>query len=281
MKTVLLILISILSLNIYAQSNPNLFSTQFGDSKLTLLREGQGDGDVRILIDASEDILKQCAPDGTFPIATNIFLLEDEKEDGYVLFDTGYGRELWKNLDDLGIKPEEIKMVYLTHMHGDHIGGMLKDGAVAFPDAIVMVAQKEYDHWNAGENTGAKKVLEAYKDQLTIFEPLDLNDISLGSCSIQPIKTYGHTPGHTAFLLHSEGKNLLIWGDLTHAMAVQMPHPEIAVTYDSSPEDAVKFRLEILKFVSKHKISVAGMHIPYRGMGTVREKGEGYEFMPL
>jgi Zn-dependent hydrolases, including glyoxylases len=166
-------------------------------------------------------------------------------------------------------------------MHGDHIGGLIKDDQAVFPNAKLFVAQKEYDYWNSGQNAGAKKVLDAYKNQLEIFEPIDLNNVKIGSASILPLKAYGHTPGHTAFLIHSNGKNLLVWGDLTHAMAVQMPHPEIAVTYDVNPKDAVEYRLNILEFVTKNKIPIAGMHIAYPGMGTVEKDGKGYKFKDL
>ena len=276
--SLILIIVAMAGLNACGQSNPNLYSTQVGDIKITLLSEGQGNGDTRILINASEDILQQYAPEGTFSIATNAFLLQDEKEGGYVLFDAGYGRELGKNMEALNVKPEDINVICLTHMHGDHIGGLIQDDQAVFPNAKLLVAQKEYDYWNSSENAGAKKVLEVYKDQLEIFEPIDLENIRIGSAPILPIEAYGHTPGHTAFLIHSNGKNLMIWGDLAHAMAVQMPHPEIAVTYDVNPEEAIKSRLDILEFVTKNSISIAGMHIPYPGIGNVEKDREGYRF---
>jgi len=276
--SLILIIMAMTGLNACGQSNPNLYSTQVGDIKITLLSEGQGNGDTRILINASEDILQQYAPEGTFSIATNAFLLQDEKEGGYVLFDAGYGRELGKNMEALNVKPEDINVICLTHMHGDHIGGLIKDDQAVFPNAKLLVAQKEYDYWNSSENAGAKKVLEVYKDQLEIFEPIDLENIKIGSAPILPIEAYGHTPGHTAFLIHSNGKNLMIWGDLAHAMAVQMPRPEIAVTYDVNPEEAIKSRMEILEFVTKNSISIAGMHIPYPGIGNVEKDGKGYKF---
>jgi hypothetical protein len=62
-------------------------------------------------------------------------------------------------------------------------------------------------------------------------------------------------------------------------MAVQMPHPEIAVTYDSDPDQAIQSRLAILQFVSDRAIPVAGMHIPYPGIGTIKKSEQGYEFV--
>ncbi len=97
---------------------------------------------------------------------------------------------------------------------------------------------------------------------------------------IYAIATYGHTPGHTSFLLESGKEKLLIWGDLAHAMAVQMPHPEISVTYDFDPRQAADIRKKMLEYVSKNNIPIAGMHIAYPAVGKISEKGSGYTFTP-
>ena len=88
---------------------------------------------------------------------------------------------------------------------------------------------------------------------------------------------YGHTPGHTVFIVD----NLMIWGDLTHAMAIQMPYPRVAISYDTDPVMAVNSRLRILEYVIKNKMTVAGMHIPYPSIGKVSSIGaEKYLFTP-
>lgn len=277
-KTILLFVFFVSILTIRAQENKNIYSKQVGDIKVHLLSEGQQTASIKILLEVSDEIVEKYVPDGTFANAANAFLLDDSGN--YALIDAGFGRELFANLNSLNIKPEEIKVVMLTHMHGDHIGGLIKDNQKAFPNAKILVAQKEFDYWSAGDNAGAKRVLELYKDQIETFSPLALETVKVGSCSLIPLEAYGHTPGHIAFLIHSKGENLLIWGDLTHAMAVQMPHPEIAVSYDVDPETAIESRRKILKFVTEKNIPIAGMHISYPGMGTVRKAGEGYEFIP-
>jgi glyoxylase-like metal-dependent hydrolase (beta-lactamase superfamily II) len=89
---------------------------------------------------------------------------------------------------------------------------------------------------------------------------------------------YGHTPGHTAFIID----DLVIWGDLTHAMALQMPYPNVAITYDTDPQMAIKSRLKMLDYIVQNRLKAAGMHIPFPAMGSVKadEKG-GYIFEPL
>ena len=100
---------------------------------------------------------------------------------------------------------------------------------------------------------------------------------------IYAVEAYGHTPGHTMFLLNSGGERLLIWGDLTHAMAVQIPRPAVTVTFDVDTAAAAATREKVLKFVSENEIPVAGMHIAYPGIGDIvldPENPGGYEFMP-
>jgi glyoxylase-like metal-dependent hydrolase (beta-lactamase superfamily II) len=167
-------------------------------------------------------------------------------------------------------------------MHGDHIGGMLRNGQVAFPKAMIYINQREYDYWSKSNNQLAQNVLNAYKDKLKLF------DLEKGEPQenifpdILAMAAYGHTPGHTMYLLGSGKEQLLVWGDLAHAMAIQMPCPQVAVTYDIDPKQAVESRLAVLKYVTKHHIPVAGMHVAYPAIGTVAANGKGgYVFTPV
>jgi glyoxylase-like metal-dependent hydrolase (beta-lactamase superfamily II) len=171
-------------------------------------------------------------------------------------------------------------------MHGDHLGGLLINEKVAFPNAKLYIAQLEYDYWMNTDSRGgeqARKVIAAYKSKLQLFTPTDFEDADNDLLSgIQAIAAYGHTPGHTAFLLKSTDARFLIWGDLTHAMAIQMPHPEIAVTYDVNPKEAIVARKKILEYVAKNKIPIAGMHIAFPAMGYIAANAtDGYEFKAL
>ena len=254
-------------------------SIKIGDYKIHLLSEGQGEGNSGILIGATSDILQECAPELTFPMATNVFLIQTPNNN--ILVDAGYGRLLFDHLDSLGLNVEQIDAILLTHMHGDHIGGLLKEGQVAFPNAKLYIPQPEYDFWAVSDNAGALQVLTEYASQIQLFEPNSLENPEQELISgIVPIAAYGHTPGHTAFWVKSKGKELLIWGDLTHAMAIQMPYPQVAVTYDVDPETAVQSREKILKFVSEKAIPIAGMHIPFPSVGNIQSlPNGGYEFI--
>ncbi len=121
-------------------------------------------------------------------------------------------------------------------------------------------------------------VLELYKpNALTLYT---LDDVPTDRDGIFAIEAFGHTPGHTVFLVVSGGEKLLVWGDIAHAMAVQMPRPEISVRYDVDPDAARASRLKILEYAATNRIPVAGMHIPYPGVGTVEKAAQGYKFTP-
>ena len=271
-----------------AATAQDTFRHTLGETTVTLLSERQQTGNKGILIGATPEMLAKTAPDGTFPNAVNAFLVQTPTQT--VLVDTGFGTKLFDNLKAFGVSPEKIDAVLLTHMHGDHIGGLLRDGKPAFPNADVYLATPERDHWTAeaAPDTPQKKVLAAYRDRLHLFTPAALGEVADGKRwqreplpgNVTAIAAYGHTPGHTMFQIDAGGQSLLIWADLTHAMAVQMPYPSVAVTYDVDPAQAVRSRLAVLEYAAKSGIPVAGMHIPYPGIGTVAKDADGYRFTP-
>jgi glyoxylase-like metal-dependent hydrolase (beta-lactamase superfamily II) len=281
MKKILSVLMTAMPLAGGAQeaATADLFTYKIGKYEVVLLPETQGEGNASILLDATPEILKETMPNGTYPNAVNAFLVKTPE--GNILFDTGFGRNLTKNLAAAGVKPEEISTLVITHMHGDHIGGMLtKDGKRAFPNAKLLMSAPEKAFWvDTRKQDNAVKAFDAYRNNASLFDPIPLVEKQIDGIYI--CAAYGHTPGHVIYLLRSQGEQLLIWGDIAHAMAVQMPYPNVSVTYDSDPKQAAKSREEVLSFVSRNHIPVAGMHIPYPGMGMIETLDKGYVFVPF
>ncbi|MCD8102179.1 MAG: MBL fold metallo-hydrolase [Alistipes sp.] len=291
MKKTILTLAAAMAVSTGAQAqNENIFIYPVGDYKVYLLSEGQSDGNPSILIGAGQDILAEYVPTGTFPSAVNTFLVV--MPDKNVLIDAGFGRNLFDNLSAAGVSAGGVDEVLLTHMHGDHIGGMFRDGEPSFPGAKVTVSRAEKDYWSSDAEMGkvaensrgsflnARRVFDSYAGSLETVEPLEITEVPAAD-GIYPVKAYGHTPGHVGYMVVSGGERLLVWGDLTHVTPVQMPHPEIAVTYDVDPAAAVASRLPLMRYVAEHGIPVAGMHIAYPGIGTLTPDGNsGYVFTP-
>jgi glyoxylase-like metal-dependent hydrolase (beta-lactamase superfamily II) len=276
MKQISLFLFLLITSGTAAQDRSEIHTRQIGTLSVSTLPESQGNGDAGILIGTTPAMLEKHLPDATYPIAVNAFLVRTP--DRTILIDAGYGRQLFRHLTELNVAPEQIDVILLTHMHGDHIGGLLRDGKKAFPQAALYMSQAEHDYWTGGDNAAQKAVIHAYRDRLHLFDAQEADDAPAelipGVCGLA---AYGHTPGHVAYLLRSGDGRLLVWGDLTHAMKIQMPCPDVAVTYDVDPARAVASRKKMLKYVSDNRITVAGMHIACPGIGNVRPNADdGY-----
>ncbi|MDR0615545.1 MAG: MBL fold metallo-hydrolase [Synergistaceae bacterium] len=258
------------------KANP-VFRSKVGTFEVYALSERQSEGSLSILIDASSRDIEKYVSSGSYPTAVNTFLVRTK--DGAILIDAGLGEKLEGNLKSIGLSPDDIGTILITHSHGDHIGGLVKNGSPAFPKAKVYISKAEFS-WSPQ----VRRSLSAYAGCVSQFDPGNLADSGLEIMEgIRAIQAYGHTPGHTIFLIESAGERLLVWGDLTHAMAIQMPRPDISVTYDSDPVRAAAIRKEVLKFVTDGKVPVAGMHVAYPAIGNIErdlEVAEGYKFIP-
>ena len=221
--------------------------------------------------------VEQLSPSGSVPSSIHAFLVK--KDNKLALFDTGNGIDkggkLLSRLDSAGYEPENIDYIILTHMHGDHIGGLIDaTGAAVFPKATLHVAAPERDHWQTqADRNGvlARKVLAAYAGRVKTF--------AFGEAPIPGVTALdaaGHTPGHTVY----ETESFLIVGDLLHAAAVQFPRPEISSTYDVDPTQAAATRRRFYARAAAPGKTIAGMHLPYPGLGTVAKDGEGFRYVP-
>lgn len=205
--------------------------------------------------------VEQLSPGGGVPSSISCFLVETQGKK--VLFDTGNGTEhggcLLMRLDSLGISPDGIDYLVLTHFHNDHIGGMLQADTAVFTRAEVYVPEAEYDFWvTRGDSGGnAARTMHAYADRLHRFACTDT--LPLG---ILPLAAPGHTPGHTVYRL---GK-LFVAGDLMHGVSLQLQAPDICPDYDMDREQAVETRKKFVEYVRKEGLVSAGMHFPGNGI---------------
>lgn len=189
--------------------------------------------------------------------SVSAFLLEVDGK--HILFDTGVGSpdsRLISGLAVAGISPADVDYLYLTHFHGDHIGGMMKGDSVVFLRAEVYAARQEYDGWMQMPDDKKAQVVStmtAYKGRLHLFE---YGDTLPGG--VIALNGEGHTPGHTVY----QAGDFLIVGDLVHGAALQLIHPEICAAYDMDMQMAVKTRKYYLDYARENNLLMAGMHQP-------------------
>ena len=186
------------------------------------------------------------------PSSVSVMLLE--KDGQQLLFDAGNGNDdsrLLPRLQELGYTSADIDAIFITHLHGDHIGGLLKDGQAVFAQAKLYIPSAELDAWKELPNVQA--LVAAYGERLVKFAP----DEAL-PCGVQALPAYGHTPGHTLYLTDDK----LIAGDIMHGIALQLEHPEYCARYDMDKEAAIASRKSVLERVKQEGWTLYGMHFP-------------------
>lgn len=243
-----------------------------------------------------KDVLMRAYPDGQIPSSVNAFLIDTGAK--LVLVDAGNGKmgsstmgNVINNLRAAGFQPEAITDVYLTHMHADHIGGLVVGEERAFPNATVYASKIEADHWLSDSNMAAvpdaaKRTFQVAKTAITPYINAGKFMTFEGNTQLSPgIRTealFGHTPGHTAYFVESKGKTLVLWGDIIHVGAVQFADPSVTISFDSDKAEAAKARRKILAAAAQNNWLIGGAHIAFSGLGHVRaNNGNGYVFVPL
>lgn len=256
---------------------PGYFRMQLGAFEITALNDGISKMNTAILNNIEKSdmdrILEQfLIADNAVPAAINTFLINTGQK--LILVDTGMGR-FFDNLKESGYQPSQVDMILITHMHGDHVGGLNdSSGKAMFPNAEVYVSKLENDSQNA-ENIA--RLSAGYKGKWYTFDYG--TEIIPG---ITAIDARGHTPGHTVFLIESEGKKLYIWGDIIHASAVQFPRPEVTINYDTDKKLAAETRISLMRTISSQNAYIAGMHIPFPGLGRISSREENsYIWIPV
>jgi glyoxylase-like metal-dependent hydrolase (beta-lactamase superfamily II) len=253
-----------------AEEKPAVFTYQLGDFRLIALQNQKIMHNLALFRHENPDVL-EAALNEKLPNASALNEFIVDTGNNKILFDTGLrDGKILERLKQVDITPEEIDTIILTHMHPDHVGGLLtEDHLPVFPNAKIYVSEEEV------EGNPDEFVMAAYKERIVQFK-----QDALIAEGIKSIPAFGHTSGHTMFLVTSKGQNLLIWGDLVHA-TVQFKYPGVYLTYDNNPEEAVEIREKILERLSYEDTIAAGMHLIYPGMGNIVKTKTWYEFVPL
>ncbi|GHF42001.1 MBL fold metallo-hydrolase [Seohaeicola zhoushanensis] len=193
-----------------------------------------------------------------------------------VLFDTGLsGEGTTAALAQAGYTPDQIDVVVLTHMHGDHIGGLMTGDAPTYPNARYVTGSAEFDHWDMSGNETFEKQMRPLAEKASFLD--DGGSVTSG---ITAMAAFGHTPGHMTYMLESGGKQLLIGADFTNHYIWSLAHPDWQVKFDADKEMAATTRRKLLGMLAADKVPMIGYHMPFPGLGYVETAGEGYRYVP-
>lgn len=193
-----------------------------------------------------------------------------------ILFDTGLNAAATVGvLAGAGYSPDQVDRVVITHMHGDHIGGLLTDGAPTFANASYLAGQVEFDHWAAADNERFEGSVRPLADQFTLIA--DEAEVAPG---ITALLAAGHTPGHLTFRLESAGQGLMILGDLANHPVWSLAHPDWEVRFDMDKAAAAASRRRILGLAAADRVPVIGYHMPFPAVGYVDTSGDGFRWVP-
>ena len=281
---------------------PGYYRFQLGGFEITALYDGAIELDTKLLhnitpVDLDRLLSRMFAGNPKVQTAVNAYLINTG--DHLVLVDTGaaalFGPSLGyilQNMKAAGYEPAQVDTVIITHMHPDHIGGLDDaNGQPLFPQARIMVSQADSDFWLSEKASAAApaRIQPFFKMARDIAAPYltggKWQTFAEGAVlvpGIQAVKANGHTPGHTAYAVESEGQKLLIWGDLVHVHSVQFARPDVSIEFDIDQKQAVATRRAIMKDMAASKSLVAGMHLPFPGIGHVRSDGKGrYSWVPV
>jgi len=280
---------------------PGFYRVMLGDFEVTALSDGTVALPVDKLLTGTTAAKTQKALARSFlkaPLDTSVngYLVNTGTK--LVLIDTGaaglFGPTLGNlvtNLKAAGYQPEQVDEIYITHMHADHVGGLMTaDKQLAFPNAIVRADQHDADFWLSQANLdkapadmkgffqGAMASLNSYV-AAGKFKTFD-GDTELVP-GVKAVAARGHTPGHSIYKVESQGQTLVLWGDLMHVAAVQFPEPGVTIQFDSDSKNAAVQRKRAYAEAAKRGYLVGSAHISFPGLGHLRAQGKGYEWVPV
>jgi glyoxylase-like metal-dependent hydrolase (beta-lactamase superfamily II) len=195
-----------------------------------------------------------------------------------ILFDTGLAAEpMTAALAAAGVTPDQITVVVITHMHGDHIGGMMgADGTTpTYANARYVTGAVEHNAATEAGDEGFLKNVAPLNDRFTF-----LDDGASPASGITAMAAFGHSPGHMAYQIESDGQRLMVTADTANHYVWSLQRPDWEVRFDRDKAAAAATRRAVFGMIAADRIPFIGYHMPFPGVGYVEAMGEGFRYVP-
>ncbi len=279
---------------------PGYYRIMLGEFEVTAISDGTVKLPVKDLLNAPSAKVDAALQKNfiSHPVETSVNAYLINTGSKLVLVDTGaaglFGPTLGNllaNLKAAGYQPEQVDEIYITHMHPDHVGGLMNGNAMAFPNATLRIDKADTDFWldEAKMKAAPKDAQGFFQGAMASVNPYvaagKLKTFEGGTELVPGIKAlaaHGHTAGHTVYAVESKGEKLMLWGDLMHVAAVQFDDPSVTIKFDTETKAAARQRVKAYTDAAKNGYLVGGAHLAFPGMGHVRKAaGKGFTWVPV
>lgn len=231
-------------------------------------------------------------------LSLNILLIR--KDNHLILIDTGVGNipstnagRLKDNLSLVGIRPEDITDILITHAHTDHVGGLTTaSGKSAYPNANIYISEVEYDFWVnqvpdycdafVNDKQKVQNMLEHIRRNLSAVQAQLLfvqdNDVILDCLKVEIVA--GHSKGHLVSTLFCQDQQIVLLADVVHS-TILFEHPEWGVGFDWNLKMGIESRIKKLYELNENQSLIFGYHLPYPGIGHLKKiASQSYRWLP-